>query len=192
MNRYLILILLFTQMWSPKGYSADTSKTSGKIMDNTVYSFTARTIEGNDISLDKYKGKVLIIVNTASKCGYTPQFDDLEKIYQKYKKQGLEILGFPCNQFANQDPGTTKEIADFCRINYGVTFQMFDKIDVNGKNAHPLYKYLKTDAPGVLGTENIKWNFTKFLIDRDGRVVGRYAPQTKPEELIPQIEELLN
>lgn len=154
------------------------------------YDFTAVAMNGKEINMSDYKGKVAVVVNTASKCGYTPQFDELEKIYKKYKEDGLEILGFPCNQFASQDPGTNEEIMEFCRLNYGVTFQMFQKIDVNGKNTHPLFDYLKKEAKGSLG-EKIKWNFTKFLIDREGNVVKRFAPATSPVKMEEEVRNLL-
>lgn len=154
------------------------------------YDFTAVAMNGKEINMSDYKGKVAVVVNTASKCGYTPQFDELEKIYKKYKEDGLEILGFPCNQFASQDPGTNEEIMEFCRLNYGVTFQMFQKIDVNGKNTHPLFVYLKKEAKGSLG-EKIKWNFTKFLIDREGNVVKRFAPATSPVKMEEEVRNLL-
>ncbi|RKQ30884.1 glutathione peroxidase [Oceanobacillus halophilus] len=157
----------------------------------SIYKFSATTIDGEEKSFEAYKGKVLLIVNTASKCGFTPQFEGLEKLYEKYKDQGLEVLGFPCNQFGSQDPGTEEEIASFCQKNYGVNFQMFSKIDVNGDHAHPLFKYLTTQAKGLL-SEKIKWNFTKFLVDRNGDVINRFAPQTKPESLEKDIEKLLN
>ncbi len=156
-----------------------------------IYDFKAKTIEGKEISLNKYKGDVVLIVNTASKCGFTPQYSELENLYRKYSKRGLEILGFPCNQFGDQEPGNNKNIASFCQKNYGVDFQMFEKIDVNGKDAHPLYKYLTKAAPGVLGTESIKWNFTKFLIDRKGKILRRYAPTVSPKEIVPDLEKLL-
>jgi glutathione peroxidase len=145
---------------------------------------------GDDIPFSTYKGKVLLIVNTASKCGFTPQFQGLQALYDEYQTQGLEILGFPCNQFAGQDPGSSEEIRSFCQINYGVTFPIFEKINVNGKDAAPLYQYLKKQKRGALGSR-IQWNFTKFLVDRQGNVVGRYAPDVKPEELKPDIEKLL-
>lgn len=156
----------------------------------SVYDFTVKDSAGHDVSLADYKGKVLLIVNTASKCGFTPQFDGLEKLYEAYKDQGLEILGFPCNQFKNQDPGTNEEIESFCKLNYGVTFKMFAKIDVNGADADPLYKYLTKEKGGLFGGA-IKWNFTKFLIDRDGNVVERFAPATEPEKMTKDIEKLL-
>ncbi|APC47056.1 glutathione peroxidase [Virgibacillus halodenitrificans] len=155
-----------------------------------VYDFSAKTLLGEEKSLSDYKGKVLLIVNTASECGFTPQFEGLQQLYGKYKEQGLEILGFPCNQFNNQDPGSNEEISEFCQRNYGVTFQMFSKVDVKGEQAHPLFSYLTEEAKGML-TKQIKWNFTKFLIDRNGNVIKRFAPQTKPESLEQDIEELL-
>lgn len=136
------------------------------------------------------KGKVLLIVNTASKCGLTPQLTELEEIYKEYKDRGFEVLGFPCNQFANQDPASNKEISNFCLINYGVTFKMFEKINVNGEKAHPIYKFLKSNSKGIL-TNDIKWNFTKFLIDKDGNVVERFSPTTKPSKIKNNIEKLL-
>ncbi|AIF42344.1 glutathione peroxidase [Virgibacillus sp. SK37] len=155
-----------------------------------VYDFSAKTLLGEEKSLSDYKGKVLLIVNTASECGFTPQFEGLQQLYDKYKEQGLEILGFPCNQFNNQDPGSNEQISEFCQRNYGVTFQMFSKVDVKGEHAHPLFSYLTEEAKGML-TKQIKWNFTKFLIDRNGNVIKRFAPQTKPESLEQDIEEIL-
>jgi glutathione peroxidase len=157
----------------------------------TVYDFTAEKLEGGEQSLADYRGKVLLIVNTASKCGFTPQFEGLEKVFEQYKAQGLVVLGFPCNQFGHQDPGNNSEIGEFCQRNYGVSFPMFAKIDVNGGDAHPLYKFLTKEAKGILGTEAIKWNFTKFLIGRDGNVIDRYAPTTKPEDMVKDIEKAL-
>ncbi len=157
----------------------------------SLYDFTASRLDGSDSSLRDYEGRVLLIVNTASKCGFTPQYKGLEALYRDYAPRGFSVLGFPCNQFGEQEPGDSDEIGQFCEVNYGVTFPLFAKIDVNGEAAHPLYQWLKTEAPGVLGSERIKWNFTKFLIDRDGRVVGRFAPTTKPEELKSHIERLL-
>ena len=154
------------------------------------YDFSARKMNGQEVKMADCKGKVVLVVNTASKCGLTPQFTGLEELYKEYKDQGLEILGFPCNQFAKQDPASNKEISEFCLINYGVTFTMFEKIDVNGENAHPLYKFLKSEAKGALGNE-IKWNFGKFLIDANGNVIKRYAPITKPSKLKGDIEKLL-
>ncbi len=157
----------------------------------TIYDFSAKKISGEEVSLSAYRGKVLLIVNTASKCGFTPQYEGLEALYRKYADRGFMILGFPCNQFSEQEPGSNEEIANFCRVNYGVTFDIFAKIEVNGDNAHPLYRYLKKEAPGLFGSESIKWNFTKFLIDRDGNVVERYAPSTKPANLEEAVEGLL-
>lgn len=159
-------------------------------MENNFYQFTAKSLTGKEISMDTYKGKVLLVVNTASKCGFTPQYEGLEKIYETYKDKGLEILGFPCNQFGNQEPGTEKEIAEGCVINYGVSFQMFSKVDVNGANTHPIFKYLKDSLPGLLG-KKIQWNFSKFLIDTNGIPVKRFSPQTVPEKLVKDIEKLL-
>jgi glutathione peroxidase len=157
----------------------------------TVYDFQATSLDGKSVDLSAYRGKVLLIVNTASECGFTPQYKGLEQVYELLRDRGLVVLGFPCNQFGKQEPGTEADIGAFCEKNYGVSFPMFAKIDVNGDNAHPLYKYLKEQAPGVLGTEGIKWNFTKFLVNKDGKVVERYAPQTKPEEIAGDIEKLL-
>jgi glutathione peroxidase len=160
-------------------------------MAQTIYEFSARTIQGKEQSLAEYKGKVVLIVNTASKCGFTPQYAGLEALYEKYKDQGFVILGFPCNQFGAQEPGSETEIEQFCQVNYGVKFPMFGKIDVNGSNAHPLYKFLTSEKPGILGTEAIKWNFTKFLVDKNGNPVKRYAPNIKPEDIADDIEKLL-
>jgi glutathione peroxidase len=154
------------------------------------YDFNATAMGGKDISMREYEGKVVLVVNTASKCGLTPQFEELEKLYTKYRGRGFEILGFPCNQFANQDSGTNKEIQEFCQLNYGVTFTMFEKIDVNGDGAHPLYKFLKDEKSSLLGKE-IKWNFAKFLIDKKGKVHKRYAPTTIPAKIENDIEKLL-
>jgi glutathione peroxidase len=156
-----------------------------------VYDFQATALDGKPVDLAQYRGKVLLIVNTASKCGFTPQYQGLETVYRELHGRGLEVLGFPCNQFGSQEPGTEEEIGAFCEKNYGVSFPMFAKVDVNGDDAHPLWKHLKGEAPGVLGTEGIKWNFTKFLIGRDGKVVQRYAPTAKPEEIADDIERLL-
>ncbi|BDG35985.1 glutathione peroxidase [Parageobacillus sp. VR-IP] len=157
----------------------------------SVYDFTVKTIRGKEQSLADYKGKVLLIVNTASKCGFTPQYKELQELYEQYRDRGFVVLGFPCNQFGHQEPGTEEEIEQFCQVNYGVTFPMFAKVDVNGENAHPLFQYLKEKASGVLGTKVIKWNFTKFLVDRNGNVVARFASQTRPSELKSEIEKLL-
>ncbi len=154
------------------------------------YNFSARKMNGQEVNMNEYKDKVVLIVNTASKCGLTPQFKELETMYKEYNSRGLEILGFPCNQFANQDSGNNEEIHEFCLLNYGVTFTMFEKIDVNGENAHPLYKYLKNQTKSIFGTK-IKWNFTKFLVDRNGNVVKRYAPTVSPLKIKGDIEDLL-
>ena len=156
-----------------------------------IYSFKAPRLNGQEQSLADYEGKVMLVVNTASKCGFTPQYEGLEKVYQHYKDKGLVVLGFPCNQFGAQEPGGKEEIQAFCQLNYGVSFPMFDKVDVNGSNTHPLYEYLKKQATGVLGSESIKWNFTKFLVNREGKVVDRFAPTTKPEDMVRDIEALL-
>ncbi|MBY0242253.1 MAG: glutathione peroxidase [Burkholderiaceae bacterium] len=157
----------------------------------TVFDFKADALAGNAVDLSQYQGKVLLIVNTASKCGFTPQYEGLEAVYKQFKDQGVEVLGFPCNQFGSQEPGAEAEIGAFCQKNYGVSFPMFAKINVNGDDAHPLYKHLKKASPGLLGTEGIKWNFTKFLVRKDGSVYKRYAPTTKPEELTGDIAKLL-
>ena len=157
----------------------------------TLYDITVDDIHGKPVKLSRYKGKVLLIVNTASKCGFTPQYKGLEALYQKLHGKGLEILGFPCNQFGAQEPGSEAEIEQFCELNYGVTFPMFAKVDVNGESASPLYKHLKSSKKGMLGSEGIKWNFTKFLVDREGNVVERYAPQTEPKALEADIRKLL-
>jgi glutathione peroxidase len=158
---------------------------------STVYDFEALSIDGQNVALSQLRGRVLLIVNTASACGFTPQFTGLEKLHQQYGAQGLAVIGFPCNQFASQDPGDNTQIADFCQRNYGVSFQMMSKIDVNGADAHPLYQWLKHQAPGILGSQAIKWNFTKFLVGRDGRVIRRYAPQDTPEKIAGDIEAAL-
>jgi glutathione peroxidase len=180
----------------------------------SVYDFNVRTLQGKDVSLSSYKGKVLLIVNTASKCGFTPQYEGLEALYKKYKDRGFEILGFPSNQFAGQEPGTASEISQFCKVNYGVTFQLFEKNDVRGENAQPLYKYLtsvlpfkgfdlndksgkflhdyiRDNCPDFMDGDSIKWNFTKFLIDREGRPVARFESPITPEKVAPEIEKLL-
>ena len=156
-----------------------------------IYDFRVTDIHGKEVSLAHYRGKVLLIVNTASKCGFTPQYKGLEALYQSLGKRGLVVLGFPCNQFGSQEPGSEQDIASFCELNYGVTFPLFAKIDVNGDDAAPLYRFLKKAKPGLLGSEAIKWNFTKFLVDREGRVVERYAPTVTPEALAADIEKLL-
>jgi glutathione peroxidase len=157
----------------------------------TVYDFSAKTIDGKTKKLADFKGKVLLIVNTASRCGFTPQYKGLEELHRRFAKRGFAVLGFPCNQFGEQEPGAESEIAEFCETNYGVTFPMFAKVDVNGENAHPLFRYLTSAKPGLLGSEAIKWNFTKFLVGRDGKVIERYAPTTKPEDIAADIEKAL-
>ncbi|MCG8317395.1 MAG: glutathione peroxidase [Pseudomonadales bacterium] len=156
-----------------------------------IYEFSGKNIKGEDVPLADYKGKVMLIVNTASKCGFTPQYKGLESLYKKYHDKGLEILGFPCNQFGKQEPGDSGEISEFCELNFGVTFPLFEKIDVNGPETHPLYQYLKKQAPGLLGSEAIKWNFTKFLVDVNGNVVKRFAPTDTPEKIEKQVANLL-
>lgn len=160
-------------------------------MENSFYQFKATSLQGKEISMEEYKGKTVLVVNTASKCGLSPQFEGLEALNQKYKDKGLVILGFPCNQFGNQEPGDEKSISEGCVINYGVSFQMFSKVDVNGDQAHPLYKYLKKQLSGFLGSR-IKWNFTKFLIDSNGKPVKRFSPTTKPSEIEKYLASMLN
>ncbi|MBV7317728.1 MULTISPECIES: glutathione peroxidase [Bacillus] len=157
----------------------------------SIYNMRVRTITGKDMTLQPFAGKVLLIVNTASKCGFTPQFKQLQELYDTYQPEGLEILGFPCNQFMNQEPDDEEGIQEFCEINYGVTFPMFSKVEVNGKNAHPLFAYLTDNARGMLGTKAIKWNFTKFVVGRNGEIAGRYSPNTNPKELEDVIAKLL-
>ena len=156
-----------------------------------IYDIEVKTIDGETIKLDKYKNKVMLIVNVASKCGFTYQYEGLEKLHEDYSQKGLSVLGFPCNQFLSQEPGTEKEIKEFCSLTYGVKFDMYSKIDVNGDNTHPLYMFLKDNSSGLLGTDIIKWNFTKFLVDRNGKVIKRYSPSTKPKEIESDIQELL-
>jgi glutathione peroxidase len=161
-------------------------------MRNSIYDFQADSLAGQPVQLDRFKGQVLLIVNTASKCGFTPQYKGLEDLQQQFKQRGLTVLGFPCNQFGAQEPGTASDIGAFCETNFGVSFPLFAKIDVNGEHTHPLYAELKRQAPGLLGTRAIKWNFTKFLIKKDGTVYKRYAPGTKPAALAADIEKLLS
>ena len=158
---------------------------------STVYEFSATTIDGKPRSLSDYRGKVLLVVNTASNCGFTPQYKGLEAIYRQFKDRGFAVLGFPCNQFGEQEPGEDASIAEFCERNFGVSFPLFAKVDVNGADAHPLFKHLTSEKKGLLGSSAIKWNFTKFLIGKDGRVIERYAPTTAPEDLIKDIEKAL-
>ncbi|MCS5564099.1 MAG: glutathione peroxidase [Oleiphilaceae bacterium] len=157
----------------------------------TIYSFSAKDIKGQEVSLDDYRGKVLLIVNTASKCGFTPQFEGLQSLHEELGERGFEVLGFPCNQFMNQDPGNDDAISQFCSLNYGVSFPMFAKIEVNGDGTHPLFRFLKREAKGLMGSERVKWNFTKFLVNREGQVVRRYAPTAKPADIRADIEKLL-
>ena len=159
-------------------------------MTKSVYDFKVKNISGAEVDLSEYKGKYLLIVNTASQCGFTPQYKGLQELHHDLSSK-LAVLGFPCNQFGKQEPGDENEIKNFCSLTYDVNFPLFAKVDVNGEKAHPLYEYLKKEAPGILGTENIKWNFTKFLVDKDGKVVGRYAPTDKPESLARDIEKAL-
>ncbi|MFQ6371286.1 glutathione peroxidase [Shewanella sp. YIC-542] len=161
-------------------------------MDHRIYDVEATDIHGNKVHLSRYRGKTLLIVNTASKCGFTPQYQGLEKLYQEFAPKGLVVLGFPCNQFGAQEPGDNQEIEQFCQLNYGVSFPMFAKIEVNGPNTHPLYQHLKSQAPGLLGSKNIKWNFTKFLVNQQGNVLKRYAPTCKPSTIKNQLVELFN
>ncbi|MCG8673743.1 MAG: glutathione peroxidase [Pseudomonadales bacterium] len=156
-----------------------------------IYEFSGKNIKGEDVPLSDYKGKVLLIVNTASKCGFTPQYKGLESLYKNYQDKGLEILGFPCNQFGKQEPGNSDDISEFCELNFGVTFPLFEKVEVNGPNTHPLYDYLKKEAPGLLGSGAIKWNFTKFLVDGDGNVVKRFSPTDTPEKIEKHVKSLL-
>ena len=160
-------------------------------MPQDIYAFDAQDIQGQRVALEQFRGKVLLIVNTASACGFTPQFAGLEALHETYGKQGLVVLGFPCNQFGKQEPGNEGAISEFCELNFGVSFPLFKKVDVNGAQAHPLFVQLKKTAPGLLGSQGIKWNFTKFLIGKDGQLVKRFAPTTKPEDLSAEIEVLL-
>jgi glutathione peroxidase len=157
----------------------------------TVYQFNLKTIKGEEISLESYRGNVLLVVNTASECGLTPQYAELQKLYDQYKDNGFTVLGFPCNQFGNQEPGREEHISEFCSLNYGVNFPMFAKVDVNGDHAHPLFQYLKEETSGAVETTDIEWNFAKFLVDRNGKVVGRYAPTVLPLDICNDIETLL-
>ena len=178
-NKILFLVLLIF------------SSINAKEIQMNIYDFNVKTIDGQEISMSKYKGKVLLIVNVASKCGFTSQYEGLEKLFEKYKNEDFMVLGFPSNQFANQEPQSNEEIKEFCSLTYDVKFDMFAKIDVNGENETPLYKFLKSSQKGILGTQDIKWNFTKFLVDKNGKVVKRYAPSTKPSEIENDILNLL-
>ena len=156
-----------------------------------LYNISVKDIDMNSVDLSAYEGKTLLIVNVASQCGFTPQYYDLQNLYEKYQDQGLEVLGFPCNQFGAQEPGSNEEVKSFCDLNYNVSFRMFDKIDVNGSNASPLFKYLKHESPGIMGTEAVKWNFTKFLVNSDGKVVKRFAPKDGESEIEPELQKIL-
>ena len=156
-----------------------------------LYNISVKDIDMNSVDLSAYEGKTLLIVNVASKCGFTPQYKDLQNLYEKYQDQGLEVLGFPCNQFGAQEPGTNEEVKSFCDLNYNVSFKMFDKIDVNGSNASPLFKYLKHESPGIMGTEAVKWNFTKFLVNKTGQVVKRFAPKDGESEIESELQKIL-
>jgi glutathione peroxidase len=164
---------------------------NGEAAMTTIADFTVTTNRGAPLDLKEKLGTVLLVVNTASKCGFTPQYDGLEKLYETYKDRGFEVLGFPCNQFGGQEPGDAEEIAEFCKVNFGVTFPLMQKVEVNGDNASPLFDWMKNEAPGILGSKAIKWNFTKFLIDREGAVVKRYGPSDAPESIAKDIEKLL-
>lgn len=178
-NKILLLFLLIF------------SSINAKENKMSIYDFNVKTIDGQEISMSKYKGKVLLIVNVASKCGFTGQYEGLEKLFEKYKNEDFMVLGFPSNQFANQEPESNERIKDFCTLNYDVKFDMFAKVDVNGENEAPLYKFLKSNQKGILGTENIKWNFTKFLVDKDGTIVDRYGSASSPESIEKDIIKLL-
>lgn len=156
-----------------------------------IYDFSVHDAKGEEVALADYKGKVLLIVNTASKCGFTGQYEGLESLYSELKDEGLEVLGFPCNQFGGQEPGSDQEIQEFCKLSFGVKFPVFSKVEVNGENAHPLYEFLKSEALGILGSKSIKWNFTKFLVDRNGKVVKRFSPKDKPEKIKNEIVKLI-
>jgi len=175
----------------PPAATIATFAKSQEFFMSSVYDFEAQSIDGQPVALEQYRGKPLLIVNTASACGFTPQFGGLEKLHQTYGARGLVVLGFPCNQFGSQDPGSNEEIGAFCQKNFGVSFPMMGKVNVNGAEAHPLYQWLSAEAPGLLGSKAIKWNFTKFLVGKDGRVLKRYAPQDAPEKLSKDIEAAL-
>ena len=189
MKKYIVRAMSLVAVMIGMACAPNTS--TPHTMDNTIYQFSAQTIDGKTQQLEAYKGQVVLVVNVASKCCFTSQYIGLQALYTKYKDRGLVILGFPCNQFGSQEPGSESEIKTFCSMKYGVTFPMFAKIDVNGENAHPLYQFLKHEKSGILGTDSIKWNFTKFLVDRNGKVIERYAPQTAPADLEKDIEKLL-
>ena len=185
MRRYISILLLSIPI-----IVIPNNTTMKKISELHFYNFSANTLQGDSVSMEQYKGKVVLVVNTASECGLTPQFEGLEALYRKHKDAGLVILGFPCNQFGGQEPGDEASIAQGCVLNYGVTFDMFSKVDVNGSNAHPLFLFLKNELPGTLGNR-LKWNFTKFLLDAHGTPIKRYAPTTKPEDIEKDILPLL-
>jgi glutathione peroxidase len=189
MKTILIIILISFSFFS--NLACNDEKTQ-EIKMNSIYDFVVKDIDGKEVKLSDYKGKVLLIVNVASYCGYTKQYSGLEAIYRKYKDKGFEILAFPCNQFGDQEPGTNEEIKQFCSSKFDVTFPLFDKIDVNGDGAHPLYTFLKNEKPGLLGSKDIKLNFTKFLVDKNGKIVERFGSNKTPEEIAPEIEKLLN
>lgn len=182
---------MMSKVWMTLLLIYSLSLNAGETMQKHFYEYEANNIKGESVTMSQYKGKVILIVNVASECGFTSQYEGLEKLYQTYKSQGFEILAFPSNQFGGQEPGNAEEIQNFCKVNFGVTFPLFEKIDVNGENTHPLYVFLKKEASGFLGTETIKWNFTKFLINKEGKVVERYGSSTKPSELRKDIENIL-
>ena len=184
MKNTLLSLLLLVPITSQAGETMSKDK-------QTFYDFNATSIIGENISMSKYKGKVVLVVNTASKCGFTPQYEGLQKLYENHEENNFTILGFPCNQFSEQEPGTHKEIQNFCQTNYDITFPLFEKIDVNGDNTHPLYKFLKSEATGIMWSESIKWNFTKFLVDKKGKVITRYGSSTKPKKIEQAILKLL-
>lgn len=157
----------------------------------SIYDFTFKDAQGNDVSMDQFKGKAMLIVNTASECGFTGQYEGLEKLYESYKDQDFEVLGFPCNQFGGQEPGSDSEIQEFCQMKFGIKFPVYKKVEVNGANAHPLFNFLKDQAPGLLGSKSIKWNFTKFLVDQEGNVLKRFAPKDKPAKLEAEVKKVL-
>ena len=188
---FILQILFFLFVPTAGNNTNQSTNFNNSDMKNNFYAFSATTLQGDTVSMETYKGKTVLVVNTASKCGLTPQYEGLEKLYQKYKDKGLVILGFPCNQFGNQEPGDEKSIAQGCVLNYGVTFPMFAKVDVNGDNAHPIFKYLKSELGGWFGSR-VKWNFTKFLIDKNGKPVKRFSPTTKPESIEKYLEKMIN
>jgi len=185
-----LLSLLFYIFFVQFSVAQSNNAKKNKVMEKVIFDFTAKSNKGQDIDFAKYKGKVLLIVNTASKCGFTPQYKELEELNKKYADKGLVVIGFPCDQFGHQEPGTDSEIETFCQVNFGVTFQLMSKINVNGDDAHPIYKFLKKKASGFI-VSAIKWNFTKFLVAKDGYTIKRYAPTTTPKSLEKDIEEFL-